>query len=167
MGEVWKKYPNCRLTIVGFTDKDPEAEWIKAEIASRKFVNIEVTGYLDRQMLLKRYRSAWGLLIPLFNDIRSSARFPTKIGEYLLSGRPVITNNVGEISEYLVDNFSALICEPDDPKAYAEKIIDVIENPSSAAVIGSNGKQVAVESFNYRNYGEKLFRFFATIAQEK
>lgn len=163
MYEVWKQYPNCRLTITGFSDDDLSAIWIKNEITAHKLNNVELAGYLDRQTLLKRYMSAWALLVPLFNDIRSTARFPTKIGEYLLSGRPVITNNVGEIPRYLVDGTSALICEPDDVKAYAEKIIEVIENPSRAALIGSKGKQVAIESFHYAKYGEKLVSFFETV----
>ena len=167
MHEVWNHYPDCHLKIIGFSDNEPEAAWIKNEIATQKLKNIEFTGYLDRETLLKCYMSAWALLIPLFNDVRSTARFPTKIGEYLLSGRPVITNAVGDISKYLVDDVSALICKPDDAKAYAGKIIEVIENPSRAALIGSNGRQVAIEYFHYAKYGEKLVSFFASMNQGK
>lgn len=32
-----------------------------------------------------------------------SGGFPTKLGEYMLSGTPVVATNVGEISKYVVD----------------------------------------------------------------
>ena len=60
--------------------------------------------------------AAHGLLIPLFDDVRSTARFPTKIGEYLASGRPIVTTAVGEMPRYFEDGVTAFISAPDDPQ---------------------------------------------------
>lgn len=164
MSEVWKHYADCRLIITGCEENDPLLTWIKDEIDNNKLKNVVFTGYLERQILLQRYMSSWALLIPLFKDVRSIARFPTKIGEYLLSGRPVITNSVGDVAQYLEDGVSALISEPDNVNAYAEKIMNVIRNPSLASSVGSKGKQVAIESFHYGIYGKKLVDFFTSQA---
>jgi len=48
-----------------------------------------MAGFVPRPELLRLYRQSSLLLAPLFDDVRSEARFPTKIAEYLGSGRPV------------------------------------------------------------------------------
>ena len=39
--------------------------------------------------------------------------FPTKLGEYLATGKPVCVTKVGEITVYLEDNVSAFLAEPE------------------------------------------------------
>jgi len=90
------------------------------------------------------------LLNSLFNDIRSRARFPTKIGEYLASGRPVINNSVGEITRFLEDGVNAAYLCPGDSKLYGDKILEALDNPERAKVNWKNKDvNVATIKFHY------------------
>src|SRR5207302_1804391 len=69
------------------------------------------------------------LAIPLFDDVKSTARFPTKLGEYLASGRPVVTNGIGEIPRYLKDGVNAVIVPPGDARVFGQAIAEVLDHP--------------------------------------
>ncbi len=89
------------------------------------------------------------------NNNQAKGGFPTKLGEYLASGKPVVITTTGEISKYLIDYESAYLTEPDKPTSFAEKLIFAL-NDQNAEKIGKNGRAIANKYFNYKLYGEKL-----------
>lgn len=164
MAFVINEYPNCQLMITGCRKDDPHGAWMQSEKSMLALQdNIIFAGYVSRNELLKLYKSSNALLIPLFDDLVSKARFPIKIGEYLLSSRPVITTNVGEVTKYFKNNENAFICEPGDPKAFAELILDALKNPDRANEIGRMGRFVAIQNFDYSIWGKKLAQFVRTL----
>ena len=64
---------------------------------------VVLMGYISDPELKHLQRNARCLLAPLENDDQSRARMPTKIAEYLMTGVPVVTSAIGEISSYLFD----------------------------------------------------------------
>lgn len=165
MQEVWRSHPECRVAITGAAADDPRAEWLQAELRRGGLVDrVDLVGYLSRDRLLQLYGRAHALLIPLFDDQRSRARFPTKIGEYLAAVRPVVTNSVGEISRYFTDGVNAVVCPPNDPVAFGRAIAGLLDDPARAALIGHRGRQVAETQFHYALHGAAMARAFADIA---
>ena len=57
---------------------------------------------------------------------------------------------------FLEDGVNALLAEPENPEAFAEKLCWVVEHPEEAAAIGKKGAKVAMEKFNSRIESEKL-----------
>ena len=93
---------------------------------------------------------------------QAKAGFPTKLGEYLASTRPVIITKTGEIPKYLEDNKSAYLAEPDDIEGLAQKLLFAINDPK-ACEIGLEGFHVAEKYFDYRLYGEQLLEIFNRV----
>ena len=169
MEQVWQAYPECRLIITGFEPDKSQKKWLEnlihhGSVDSR----VDIAGYLPRPELLHLYQSVSGLLIPLFDDVRSQARFPTKIAEYLCSGTPVVTSHVGEVDRYLEDGVTAFISIPDNCENYADKIIEAIspQNWSRVNEVGQNGRRVANTYFNIDNYHKPIATFFSTICNK-
>ena len=159
MEVVWAKYPNCSLVITGGT-----TEATLGPLAKGQGGMIRYAGYVDRRTLLQELSAASVLAIPLFDEFRSQARFPTKLGEYLATGRPVVTNKVGEVSNYLKDGESAWVLEPGNSDAFGKAICQVLSNQSKAHEIGQNGRKVAEREFHYSIYGPKLIEFFTRLS---
>ena len=107
------------------------------------------TGYVSDEELNRLMRNATALLAPLPENLQSVARFPTKLGYYLASGRPVITNAVGDVQTYLLDNVNACIATACAPELFAQKVSLILSDPDSARRIGNNGKAMAFNTFHY------------------
>lgn len=162
---VWQSIPTCRLAITGGGPEDASSRWIRDYVEKNsRAQNIQLLGYLPREGLIERYRQSWALLAPLFDDVVSEARFPTKIGEYLAAGVPVITHRVGEIKRYLHDRIDAFVCDPENIEDYASSIVECLEQRSASIKIGMQGRLLARSAFDYRNYGKDLAQFFAAVA---
>jgi glycosyltransferase involved in cell wall biosynthesis len=164
MAFVWKKYPECTLVITGFQIGEPASEMVIKKIKEQSLTGrVELAGYLPRNELLNKYAQASALLIPLFDDIRSRARFPTKIGEYLASNRPIVTNSVGEAARYFVDGKNAYMCAPGDAILYGKKIIEVLENHDEATRVGIAGRKLAEENFHYLIHSQRFANFVDSL----
>ncbi len=165
MTQVWQRFPECRLVVTGSGPAEPAAQWLlQAAKAGGLDARIDVAGYLRREELLGLYSKAHALLIPLFDDVRSQARFPTKIGEYLASGRPIVTTSVGEMPRFFTDRRTAFMCAPGDVSAYAAKIVEVLADPGFARGVGEAGRKVAAGSFSYALYRNDLLTGFTRAA---
>ncbi|MEI8185752.1 MAG: glycosyltransferase family 4 protein [Chlorobiaceae bacterium] len=158
MEVVWEKHTDCELVITG------GATEVSLQTAVKRNGNkIRFTGFIERNLLLNEYSAASVLAIPLFDDVQSYARFPTKLGEYLSSGRPVVTNQIGEISRFLEDGISACVKPSGDAISFAESICLLLGSPKKADLIGHKGREVAEKHFHFEGYGEKICDFFASL----
>lgn len=88
-----------------------------------------------------------------------SGGFPTKLVEYLLSGRPVIASKIGELELYLTDNENVFFNIPGDVISIGERILNLEIKPEEANMVGLNGKKVALSKFNVSSYLPKLINF--------
>jgi glycosyltransferase involved in cell wall biosynthesis len=87
-----------------------------------------------------------------------SGGFPTKLGEFLATGKPVICSKVSEIPYYL-DNNSAILVEPQNHEELTKTILSVIKDYQSFIRIGENGKKVAMNCFFAGRYTDSLIQF--------
>lgn len=113
--------------------------------------------------LISLYNSAQGLIIPLDPDHEQDhARFSQKIAEYLSSGSPIVTNNVGEITHYFTPSVDAIVCDY-TAKGFAEAFQWIETHPSETYEIGHRGFELGRKEFNYQTVGERLYRFLEKL----
>jgi glycosyltransferase involved in cell wall biosynthesis len=127
--------------------------------SSGKRKNIKVFSKLSYNMLVTYYKSAKALLIPIRPNKRDIARFPHKIGEYTASCKPIISNNIGEVSQYFEDNNNAFIASEFNSLFFAEKIKYAISNSNVSTSIGKNGYMTGIKHFDYKANGKRLYKF--------
>ena len=120
---------------------------------------VKLFSNIPYDQLVELYVNAKALLIPLRPTIQDTARFPHKIGEYLASGNPIITTDVGEIKNYFVDGETALIAGKYKVETFARKMDFVVANKKEAIAIGLRGKALGLKEFDYRNQGRRLKEF--------
>lgn len=151
---------NIKLRLIGDISNEKQMRNLLIKVNSYNLRHkVIFTGLLDRTeipLLLKNSK-----LLALFRpqNIQVEGGFPTKLGEYLSTGIPVVLTRVGEIERYLTDNVHAFICEPGNPLLFAEKMQEALSNYMKANEIGRNGFQLASEVFNYKIQGQRLNQF--------
>lgn len=125
---------------------------------------IRITTNVSHKQIPYQYAKASALLIPMRPTIQDAARFPHKIGEYLASGKAVITTNFGEIRHYdFIDQKTALVAEAFDPEVFAKKMQFVVDHPEETKQIGLRGREMGLKNFNYVDIGGKVKDFILSL----
>ena len=119
--------------------------------------------FISDASLRSRYRGASVLLAPLRDDDRSRARFPSKVADYLLAGRPVVSSAVGEVGAYLRDGESAFLCTPGSASSLAEAVVRAVSHPEREA-IAARGRDVALENFSLTVQGPRIVSWLERLA---
>jgi len=100
------------------------------------------------------------LVLPRPDSVISRAGFPGKLSEYFSSGRPVVTTNFGDISNYFADKKNLFISDNNTYESFANKIEEALDNKDELQRVGRNGFLLAKESFDLQNVSKKIHEFF-------
>lgn len=125
---------------------------------------VMMNDYLETDALYGLFKGAKALLAPIHNDVRSLARFPFKVGEYLLSGKPVVSCAMGEVGRCLEDGKTAFLCSHDSVDAFTAQIQRATTD-SSANGIAENGRALALTQFSNVLQGQRLARFLESLVR--
>ena len=109
---------------------------------------VVLTGMVSSNEMPRLLKNAIAVVLARPDNKQAQYGFPTKLGEYLLTGNPVIVTTVGDIPLYLKDGENALLAEPNNIEQFAEKMIWVLKNPEKCKMIGDKGREVALKDFN-------------------
>ena len=120
---------------------------------------VKFTGRISHENVFKYYDQADVFLLPRPNRDYSKAGFPSKLGEYLMTGKPVVAYPTGDIALYLKDNVSAYLVENEDLGSFGKRIVEAIKDLHSSAV-GEQGAKVAVNSFSIEATAGRIKKFF-------
>jgi len=99
------------------------------------------------------------LALPRPVSRQASGGFPTKLGEYLSTARPVLTTAVGDIPRYLRHGETCVMVAPNDVAALAQSLLDIAWGYREAQVIGARGRQLVERSFAATIQAPKVVSF--------
>jgi len=125
--------------------------------------NVILTGSVKRQRIPELLTNADALALARPNSKQAEGGFPTKLGEYLSTGKPVIITNTGEIGLFLKDGHNAFIAEAGSIDSFSKKIRQVFDNYNDAIKVGLNGKNLVYNEFNYLHQAKCLSDFIKSI----
>lgn len=122
--------------------------------------SVDLLGMVSTERVATLQRHAAMTIIYKSDNLQTRNCFPTKLGEMLICGIPVITTTVGDANLYLENGKNAFIIEQDDEDALVGYIKRILDNPDEAKEIGLAGKAVAEKYFNPIYQGERLLEFY-------
>jgi glycosyltransferase involved in cell wall biosynthesis len=129
------------------------------------FGSFDFTGFIEEKELHGLMRQAICLLAPLPDNPQSESRFSTKIGYYLASATPVITNSIGDVNLYLKDEVNAFVAPKCDIIQFVKKIERIMEDPALAKHVGITGRDLALEKFHYTRACKGFGRFLRNVVE--
>jgi len=157
---ISKKYKTIKLYILGDTPGSNVLHNLN-NLAKKLNVGhrIVFTGTVPRDKMPEYLCNASILALSRPTSFQAKGGFPTKLGEYLATGKPVVVTKVGEIPNYLKDGENAFLSEPDSAEAFAKKLDYVLSHPELAKKVGQKGKEVAQKYFNYKTQAKRIIEF--------
>lgn len=130
----------------------------KLEVEEKVFF----TGLVDSDKV-KEYLSECKILCITRPSItQTKAGFPTKLGEYLATGRPVLATDFGDLSRYFLNGFDIIMAECGNPESIAEKISWMLQNDEELITISRNGYEKAKLLLDFKSSINRIIDFMIT-----
>lgn len=117
----------------------------------------------DSKKLISLQQNASMSIVYRYDNMQARYGFSTKMGEVLITGKPLITTPIGGHKDYLIDKENALIVEPGNIQQLADTINYVLRNPQESKIIGDKGRELALNEFSAYKHGTRLKDFFETL----
>lgn len=163
MDKLVKDYSNAEMVLI-LSGNEKDIALFKESIKERPCANnIKIRTKVPFNELNEIYSTSLGLIIPLDPEsIADIARFSQKVAEYVATGRPIITNAVGEIPYYFKDNVSACFAHYSvDGFYHSMKML--LDNTQKADEIGYNGFLVGRYNFDFRKVSAEINHLMDTL----
>lgn len=88
-----------------------------------------------------------------------SGGFPTKLGEYMLSGVPIVATKAGELLDYIEPELDILMCEPGDFENISDSLLRIERDEILAKTLADNARTKANNVFCADSYVDDLLSF--------
>lgn len=156
--------PDVKLLLIGGSSSQEDWNRIIETVEKTGNSNIVMYGKADREQMPALLKNARLLALARPSSLQSKGGFPTKLGEYLATGNPVVVTAVGDIPQYL-DESNAFVVEPDNNSAFAEALINVLADYDKAKKVGLNGRVLSQTVFSARLQSQRLYDYLKTICE--
>ncbi|MDI6719937.1 MAG: glycosyltransferase [Methanomicrobiales archaeon] len=139
---------DCRLVLCGcMAADDPEGYGIYESVA-RKARDLAREGDIifitcENNMLVNVLQRVSDVILQ--KSLREG--FGLTVTEALWKGRPVVASNVGGIPLQITDGENGFLVDPTDTRTFADRIVQLMQDPAMANEMGRKGKETVREKF--------------------
>jgi len=166
--KIFHRFRDYKLLLIGdISESVKYNKLLKLIQESGLSRHVEFTGYKNRDEVPALLCKSAVLALARPDNIQAQAGFPTKLGEYLATSRPVITTAVGDIPDYITDGVNGFLAEPGNINNLAEKISFVLENYVSAIKIGKKGRELTDSIFNPSFQAKRIQEFIMDLQSNR
>lgn len=147
MDELRETHPDVRMVFIGGGSDRERLEKEKQRLALENviFLPPNTPEYVARLYSFAKAGFASLKNLPLFEGAR-----PSKIFPIMGCGRPVLYSGAGEGARLLETAHAGIVVPPEEPKALAGAIRQLLAQPEEAALIGMNGRRYVEEHLSWR-----------------
>lgn len=151
------KFKDVMLVIVGF---GPLKTLIEKYVEKNQIKNVVFTGKVPHEEITKYYSIADVLVIPHVRCMQTELNPTTKLFEYLAAGKPIVSSNLKPIADVVGEN--AVLVEPENPQAFADGILTLLNNEDLAKKMGENGKKI-VHNYSWEESAKKIYEAYENM----
>ena len=154
------KNPDTLFFMTGKNHSKAIMDAVKVYIAKLNLNDkVKLLGFVDSTELHCYNYLADILFVCRTNSPFANHGFPWKLGEYCMTGKPIIATRISDIGNYFTDNENLFIVNPNDPEALSSKITYIYNDYTHALQVASSGKETALKCFNYLARTQEIISF--------
>jgi glycosyltransferase involved in cell wall biosynthesis len=117
---------------------------------------VEFRGYIPQELLPKFYGASDVVVVP--SIVEAMGIVPL---EAMSMKKPIVGARTGGIPELLTNGPTGFLVQPRDPKAIADAVKSLHDNPHLAAEFGENGRIVAEKRFSWEKVAQETLEAYA------
>lgn len=148
----------ARLVVIGGSNEQI------TKLQSR-YPDVLFLGFRPQKELADNLAAADVVVLPNTGKSEIATRFtsPLKLFAYMASGKPIIATDLPAARE-LIDEESAYLVKPDDPKALAHSIVEALNNPAEAERRGHNAR-TQIKGFSWHARAKNILQLLSEFKQ--
>lgn len=123
------------------------------------------TGMIPFTEIPQRLKNATLLALARPNNLQNQHGFPTKLGEYLMTGNPVVVTSVGEIPLFIQDGENGYLAECDNIDSFSAKLEQAASDLEQGINVGAKAKELAFTEFSYTTQTQKALELISINKQ--
>lgn len=154
-----KQYPSFYLYLIGNFGSERDKAVVGQLIRENELQDsVVLTGPIEPTQMPQILIDAKILALARPRNLQTENGFPTKLGEYLATGNPVVVSDVGEIAKYIHHNENGYLVEVDNVIDFANQLIWIVNHYNEAQKVGLKGRQLSETEFSYLSQAEKALK---------
>lgn len=159
--------PDMIFHVVGGLPED--IEYWKGQLKNNK--NVVFHGFV-KPSYLAAYITAFDVVLAPYqrvvhgyNSSNNLAEWtsPMKIFDYMSAGKPIIASDLPFMREVLEDEKTAILCDPDDIKAWSQALNRLSKDREFAQSLGAAAKEVFLSNYKWEKRAQKVLSFIKRV----
>lgn len=156
--KVHQNFPEAELILTGKIDDTKYLDGILQKYQTKKVRDkIKYLGFLSSEEYLKVLGECDVFCVTRNNSQAANTGFPSKLAEFLASGKAVVASDVGDVGKLLQNGKELLLVPPEDEQALANALTLILNDRSLVDKLGQAGRRAANEIFDNKKYSALLF----------
>ena len=156
---VADKYLDIDFHLFG-TPKLETKQYLERIISKHCLQNrVFLKGRVDYDKVPQILKNAKVLVSSQPNTKRAEGGFPTKLGEYMMTGVPALLTDVGEIADYVKDGINGYLVTPENPQRYAERLSYILDNYLEAIKVAEKAKYYVINNISMTAAGNSIINY--------
>jgi glycosyltransferase involved in cell wall biosynthesis len=148
MVQVVRELPSARLLIAGDTEKRPDwAPYGWRQYYERHFAALGLgscTTFLGHRDDVERVYACADVAVLTSHGEGQ----PNAVIEAMSMSRPLVVNGVSALADLVEDGVQGFVSPQDDARAFAERLVALLRDPSLRARMGAAGRRVVTERYS-------------------
>lgn len=145
--------PNIALVLLG---SGKEKSRLMQRAAEMSLSNLYFTDPLPKAEMRSALAAANACIAILKPIEMYKTVYPNKVFDYMAAGRPIVLAIDGVIRAVVENANAGIFCQPGNPQAIAETIIQIAQNPEQAGKMGISGRAYLKAHFERTNLAKDL-----------
>jgi len=151
---------NVQFVVVG-EGRDGEHETF-AQLAEQAGIgeSTHLIGWVPFDELAMFFALADVAVYPFDDTLINRAKCPAKLTELMLTGQCIVAEDVGQVSEYIVNGQSGLLSSPGDTDAFVNNLLRALESPDLRETVGENTRNRILHTFDWKKITTQILEAY-------
>lgn len=152
MEKAKKKIRNIKLFLIG-------RHKLKLDNHDYKDDFLLETGEIEAEKIPIYLSACDVLVLPMEKNIANNGRWPSKINDYLASGRPIVSTPISDI-KLIFEKYKIGILAEDNSTDFSNAIVKLIGDKAQQIYLGEKGMKYAQQELNWYILVDDLNKFY-------
>jgi glycosyltransferase involved in cell wall biosynthesis len=143
---VYHQNSNTQLMIVG---DGPEKNNLIQDLKERNLLSaVKFTGSVPHSEI-PSLLSSMDVAVAPYPKIENFYFSPLKVFEYMAAGLPVVSSNIGQLSELIQNEYCGFLYRPGDSEALSKILLRLMKDPKLRKTVGAAAKDYIIQNHTW------------------